>query len=172
MIKMMKSSSERRNRVAMVGHCQRYSDIRTVRQVIYNAVDLEEIFAGCRSKDAKDLPIIFWYRDVKKARIVIRGVDNDSMEGEKVSLQISNPVLMIHTEGLVVFAHRGKTPSFHIQSGEFTHTFGGECSVLIRSEQCRSFTDHHTPHSSDIYIHFVPQDIEVIRHLFAMISKD
>lgn len=156
----------------MVGHCQRDSDIRTVRQVVYGVSDLEKVFAGSPTTGLESLPSVLWYRDVKEARLFIRRVDDDGIKDEKVSLRIAYPVLMIHTCGLVMFAHQGKTPSFHIHSEEFTYTFRGDCSVLIRSERCRSFADIQTLHSSDIYIHFTPEDVEVIRHLLAMISSN
>lgn len=120
-------------------------DLRMSKMVLYMTYE-EYLASGCD---------LLWYSDLKDAKISLR-------DGIKVTLKISDPVILVHTRGIIVCAHCGYTPSFRVNFESLCYTSIGNSSLKITSDECRSYSDVEKPYSLDILLTTTPGDIELL----------
>lgn len=96
------------------------------------------------------------YTNLEDARVMLRA-DID------VCLSISQPVLLLLSRNLIVFAHMGRTPSFAIPISSSFDEDQKEACVRITTERCISFTDMSRARMAEISLAFGKADFEIFQ---------
>lgn len=101
-------------------------DVRVSRPLVYGTQNLVNLTIR--------LGAVLWYRDILEARVSL-------MEDPRLTIKIAFPVLLIHEEGLVVFAHWGRTPSFYMSSIRDAQMYlvAETHEIVMECEHCRTF---------------------------------
>lgn len=125
-------------------------DLRMSRKMVYGLCnDKAEFLSPCDQ---------LWYSSLVDAKIILQ-------DGTYVTLRIADPVVLVHEKGMVIFAHCGYTPSFHLGLEKLTYASLGGCSLKIKSENCRSFADTGKMHAIDMYLTTLPEDEGILTTL-------
>ena len=146
------------SRMGNGGELMEESDVRISRPLVYGVQNLVSL--------SSKLGTVFWYRNILEAQVSLK-------TDPKVSIKIVTPVLLIHDQGLVVFAHWGRTASFQILSTSESRICvvnNGTHEVIIESDHCRTFSDQESqqshPRESIIKLSFEPDDFDAVSLVF------
>lgn len=159
---VLKKRADNSSGVASYSRGHGGTDLRMSRKIVYSIFDPQ--------KQLKSRSDLLWYTNLTDARISLSG-GFDS----RVTLKISDPVMLVHESGIIVYAHCGYTPSFHVKFESLSH-FGWVRNTLnITSEDCRSFNDGEKSHPSDIHLTLPQEDVDlctcILLHCFRDLEK-
>lgn len=131
-------------------------DVRMSRPLVYGVQNLVNL--------SSKLGTVLWYRDILQAKVSLK-------TDPKFSIKIVSPVLLIHDQGLVVFAHWGTTASFQILSTCDSQICAvkGTQEIIIESGHCTTFGGHESQQQSResiIRLCIAPDDFETVLLIF------
>jgi len=124
------------------------ADLRMQRRILYGVLYADQMTAVTFTDQ-------LWYSNIVDAKISLKC-------DVKVTLKITDPVVLVHRKGLIVFAHCGYTPSFYLEFDKSRYSSLGSYTLQIATKSCRSFTDPEKIHPSVVYLTTLPEDIQLL----------